>query len=285
MGRMDGKVALVTGGTRGIGRGIVEMIAREGAKVCFTGRNPLPAQEVEEAVRAAGGTASFIAADSGVEADIQRAVATTVERYGKLTSLVNLAVAQEALSQDDHIDTISNETFEAVMRVALWGTFWGCKYAIPEMRKAGNGSIVNISASSSISALPHRPGYHASKGAINALTRQLAADYGKDDIRTNTIIVGLIYNGSAGMTKMLATPHLRQAFERNIMVPRMGEPADIAGGATYLLSDEAKYVTGIELRIDGGALCRQAQPELDLKGMRNLNEAEEAQEAVAASET
>ena len=131
------------------------------------------------------------------------------------------------------------------------------------MHRAGNGSIINISATSSKSALPERPAYHASKGAINALTRQLAVDYGKENIRANTIIVGFIYTGSPVMKAILDDPVRRAAFERNIMVPRFGEPADIAAGVVYLASDEAGYVTGAELTIDGGALCHQALPQLD----------------------
>jgi meso-butanediol dehydrogenase/(S,S)-butanediol dehydrogenase/diacetyl reductase len=153
------------------------------------------------------------------------------------------------------------------------GTVWASKYAIPEMRKAGNGSIVNISASSSKSALPHRPAYHASKGAINALTRQMAVDYGKDDIRTNAIIVGFIYTGTDAMAAILENPAYRTAFQKNIMVPRFGEPADIAAGVVYLASDESKYVTGIELTIDGGALCHQALPELDFESMHAARDA------------
>jgi NAD(P)-dependent dehydrogenase (short-subunit alcohol dehydrogenase family) len=130
------------------------------------------------------------------------------------------------------------------------------------MRKAGTGSIVNISASSSKLALPHRPAYHAAKGAINSMTRQLAVDYGKERIRANTIIVGFIFTGSAMMREILDNPEYRAAFEKNIMVPYFGEPADIAAGVVYLASDESKYVTGTELTIDGGALCHQPLPEL-----------------------
>jgi NAD(P)-dependent dehydrogenase (short-subunit alcohol dehydrogenase family) len=127
---------------------------------------------------------------------------------------------------------------------------------------------VNISASSSKAALPERPAYHASKGAINAMTRQMAVDYGKDDIRANAIVVGFVFTGSPQMAAILADPARRAAFERNIMVPRFGEPADIAAGVVYLASDESKYVTGTELTIDGGALCHQALPELDFERMR-----------------
>ena len=264
MKRLEGKVALVTGGTRGIGRGIVEMLAAEGAGVAFTGRSEENGRAVEAAVADAGGQALFVRADNGVEDEVAGAVRTTVERYGMLTTLINNAISDDVGSgKDSHIDEIDNETFENILRIALMGTVWACKYAVPAMRAAGNGSIINISASSSKSALPERPAYHASKGAINAMTRQLAVDYGKEDIRVNAIVVGFIYTGSPAMKAILEDPVRRAAFERNIMVPRFGEPADIAAGVVYLASDEAKYVTGTELTIDGGALCHQALPELD----------------------
>ncbi len=268
--RLDGKVALVTGGTRGIGQGIVEMLAAEGARVAFTGRSVDHGRAVEAGVTAAGGQAMFLRADNSVEEQVAGAVAATIERYGSLTTLVNNAIASEDVGsgKDSHVDEVDNETFASIITVALMGTVWACKYAIPAMREAGSGSIVNISASSSKSALPHRPAYHASKGAINAITRQMAVDYGGVDIRANAIIVGFIFTGTAEMSAILDNPKARAAFEKNIMVPRFGEPADIAAGVVYLASDESKYVTGIELTIDGGALCHQALPELDFEEMK-----------------
>jgi meso-butanediol dehydrogenase / (S,S)-butanediol dehydrogenase / diacetyl reductase len=269
--RLDGKVALVTGGTRGIGQGIVEMLAAEGAAVAFTGRSVEHGRAIEAAVNDAGGRASYVRADNSIEDDVAGAVRATVERYGRLTTLVNNAIASEDVGsgKDSHVDEVDNDTFASIITVALMGTVWACKYAIPAMREAGSGSIVNISASSSKSALPHRPAYHASKGAINAMTRQLAVDYGKDDIRANAIIVGFIYTGTPQMAAILGNPRMRAAFEKNVMVPRFGEPADIAAGVVYLASDESKYVTGIELTIDGGALCHQALPELDFEEMKS----------------
>ena len=267
--RLAGKVALVTGGTKGIGRGIVQMLAEQGASVTFTGRSADIGRESQGALAAAGYEVQYVQADNGVESDLATAVRATVERFGKLTTLVNNAIASEdaGSGRDSHVDLLDNANFESIMRIALMGTVWATKHAIPEMRRAGSGSIVNISASSSKSALPHRPAYHASKGAINALTRQLAVDYGKDDIRANAIIVGLIVTGGATVAAMLENPQYREAFSKNVMVPRFGEPADIAAGVVYLASDEAKYVTGTQLTIDGGALCHQALPELDFEQM------------------
>jgi meso-butanediol dehydrogenase/(S,S)-butanediol dehydrogenase/diacetyl reductase len=262
--RLNDKVALVTGGTRGIGRGIVEMLAAEGAAVAFTGRSEGDGRAVENAVSETGGRALFVRADNGVEDDVAAAVRQTVSAYGALTTLVNSAISDDVSSgRDSHVDETDNDTFGNILRIALMGTFWACKYAIPAMRNAGGGSIVNISATSSKRALPHRPAYHASKGAINAMTRQMAADYGKDDIRVNTIVVGFIFTGSPQMAAILADPVSRAAFQKNIVLPRFGEPADIAAGVVYLASDDSKYVTGAELTIDGGALCHQLLPEFD----------------------
>ena len=164
----------------------------QGAAVVFTGRSEVHGRAVEAGVNDAGGRATFIRADNGIEADVAGAVRATVERYGRLTALVNNAISDDVGSgKDSHVDEADNETFETILRVALMGSVWVCKYAIPAMRDAGSGSIVNISASSSKSALPHRPAYHASKGAINAITRQLAVDYGKDDIRATRSLSGL----------------------------------------------------------------------------------------------
>jgi NAD(P)-dependent dehydrogenase (short-subunit alcohol dehydrogenase family) len=267
--RLDGKVALVTGGTRGIGRGVVEMLAHEGAAVAFTGRSVDAGHEVERGVREAGGRARFLRADNGVEDEVAGAVRAAADEFGPLTTLVNNAISDDVgTGRDNHVDTIENDTFDNILRIALMGTVWATKYAIPEMRKAGNGSIVNISASSSKLALPERPAYQASKGAINALTRQLAADYGSERIRANAIIVGFVFTGTPQMTAILADPKLRAAVERNVVVPYLGEPADIAAGVVYLASDESKYVTGSQLTIDGGALCRQPLPEFDYERLQ-----------------
>ncbi|ONH28716.1 SDR family NAD(P)-dependent oxidoreductase [Pseudofrankia asymbiotica] len=253
--RLRGKVALVTGGTAGIGAGIVRMFAEQGAPVAFTGRNPARGKELEATLRADDLQVTYVEADSSVEQDVARAVETTVETYGPVTALVNSAAATDvtASGRDNHVDEISTEDWDYIVRTALNGTMWACKYAIPHMRSAGGGSIVNISASSSLRSLRSRPAYQAAKGGVNVLTRQLAADYGADDIRANAIIVGFIYTGEEGMRRLLADEEYMQVIRGMLVLPRLGEPADIAAAAVYLASDESKYVTGTQITVDGGA--------------------------------
>jgi NAD(P)-dependent dehydrogenase (short-subunit alcohol dehydrogenase family) len=270
--RLQDKVAVITGGTKGIGRVMAIMMAKEGAKVVFTGRSEDAAREVEARIKEAGGTGMFVRADNKREEDVAAAIHKAAEAYGPVTTLVNNAIASDDVGsgRDSHVDTIETDTLDQIIRAALYGSIWAAKYAIPYMRKAGNGSIINISASSSVGSIPARPAYQASKGAINSLTRQMAFDYGKENIRTNTIVVGFINTGTDNFKKMLGTPEIRTQFEKLVLVPRLGEPSDIAYGAIYLASDESKYVTGSQLFIEGGALCHQAQPELDFVKLRGM---------------
>ena len=138
--RLEGKVALVTGGTRGIGRGIVEGLANEGASVGFTGRSKDLGHQLEDAVRSAGGRALYIAADSGVEEEVAGAVRTTVEHFGHLTTLVSSAISDDAGSgNDSHIDVVENTTFDNIMRIALYGTFWAASTPSPKCAEPAAG--------------------------------------------------------------------------------------------------------------------------------------------------
>jgi NAD(P)-dependent dehydrogenase (short-subunit alcohol dehydrogenase family) len=256
--RLPGKVALVTGGTAGIGVGIVEMFAREGASVAFTGRTESTGTALEKSLRERDASATYIQADSKSEADVAAAAAAAVEAYGPVTVLVNNAAATDVTisGADNHVDEITSEDWDYTVHTALYGTLWACKYSIPHMRAAG-GAIVNISASSSVRAIRSRPAYQASKGAINALTRQMAVDYGTENIRSNAIIVGFINTGGETVRKLLADEQYMQVIRGMIVLPQLGEPADIAAAAVYLASDESKYVTGTLLTVDGGATSHQ----------------------------
>jgi 3-oxoacyl-[acyl-carrier protein] reductase len=156
---------------------------------------------------------------------------------------------------------ISNEAFDTVLRTGVYGLLWTSKYAIPHMRAAGGGAIINISAASSIRAIDGRPAYQASKGAVNTLTRQMAVDYGLDGIRSNAIIVGFTPTGGDIMNKMVANEKFISAVRRAIPSPRLGSPRDIANGAVFLASDDAEYINGVLLPIDGGLTCRLGIPD------------------------
>jgi 3-oxoacyl-[acyl-carrier protein] reductase len=262
--RLAGKVALVTGATYGIGTTIVRRLAEEGAAVVFTGRSVDKGEAVERDFVDRGLAVAFCPGDAGNEDDVRRAVGTTVERHGALTTVVNNAAATDVTRPgggDSHVADIANEAFDAVWRVGVLGVLWTCKYAIPHLRAAGGGAIVNISAASSLRAIEGRPAYQASKGAVNALTRQLAVDYGPEGIRTNAIVVGFTPTGGEVITKMLENEAFIAAVRRAIPAPRLGRPEDIADGCVYLASDEASYVNGVLLPIDGGFTAKLAIPD------------------------
>ena len=261
---MEGKVALVTGGTYGIGATIVERLAEEGAGVVFTGRSADKGEELEKALRGNGLRVHFARGSSADEGDVQAAIAAAVDTFGSLTTVVNNAAATDTTGPgrpDTHVDEISNEAFETVMRTGVNGVLWTCKYGIPHMKAAGGGAIVNISAASSIRAIDGRPAYQASKGAVNALTRQMAVDYGLFGIRSNAIIVGFTPTGGEIITKMVQNEAFISAVRKAIPSPRLGSPRDIANGVIYLASDDGEYVNGVLLPIDGGLTCKLGIPD------------------------
>lgn len=262
--RLTGKVALVTGATYGIGATIAERLAEEGAAVVFTGRSAEKGAALEARLRSLGHAVRFARGSVADEADVQAAVATTVESFGTITTVVNNAAATDLTGPgrpDSHVTEITTETFDTVIRTGVNGVLWTSKYAIPHMKAAGGGAIINISAASSLRAIEGRPAYQASKGAVNALTRQLAVDYGGDGIRTNAIIVGFTPTGGELITKMVQNEAFIAAVKKAIPSPRLGSPVDIANGCVYLASDEAEYVNGVLLPIDGGLSCKLGIPD------------------------
>jgi 3-oxoacyl-[acyl-carrier protein] reductase len=148
----------------------------------------------------------------------------------------------------------------------VYGVLWTSKHAIPHLRAAGGGAIINISAASSLRAIDGRPAYQASKGAVNALTRQMAVDYGLDGIRSNAIIVGFTPTGGDVITKMVQNEAFISGVRRAIPSPRLGRPRDIANGVVFLASDDAEYVNGVLLPIDGGLTCKLGIPDTSALG-------------------
>lgn len=247
---------MVTGATRGIGEEIAYYFAAEGAKVVVAGRNADRGARVVETIKASGGKAIFLAADVSSESDVKQLVTATVQAFGGLNILVNNAAPTTLIgaSSDKCMADHTTEEFDAIVKATLYGTFWCCKYAIPHMLQAGSGSIINVSSIASIRGFACVPAYAASKGGINALTRQIATDYGTRGIRANTIVVGVIINElTAGM---VATSELEAAVNSLHLTPRPGMCSDVANLAVYLGSDESAFMTAGELLIDGGAMMK-----------------------------
>jgi cyclopentanol dehydrogenase len=252
MGKLDGKVALISGGARGQGAAEAEAFVREGAKVVFGDIRDDEGKRVEAAIRATGGDAVYVHLDVTSEADWQRAVQTATGRHGRLDILINNAAI---LIPKVPIEERTAAEWDQVMAVNAKGVFLGTKYAIPALRRAGGGSIVNISSVAGIGQSLHQePAYAASKGAIRIFTKVTASQHAADRIRCNSVHPGPVD------TEMFhgAFPD-REAMERRLQrVPlrRMGTVAEIVTAVLYLASDESSYMTGSEIVIDGGALAQ-----------------------------
>jgi cyclopentanol dehydrogenase len=254
MGRLDGKVALISGGARGQGATEAQLFAREGAKVVLGDLLDEAGKQVEETIRQQGGEATYVHLDVTSEADWVEAVGTAVNRYGTLDILVNNAGISGARARGEpvHLEDATEAAWDRVLAVNAKGVFLGTKHAIPAMRQAGGGSIINIS---SIAGLvggfgPSSGAYGASKGAVRLLTKSTATQYAKDGIRCNSVHPGFI---DTPMTeRSLSIPATREDRIRRTPLGRIGTPEDIAYGVLYLASDESSFVTGSELVIDGG---------------------------------
>ena len=245
MGRLDGKVALISGGARGQGEVEAKLFAQEGAKVVFGDILDDEGRQVEAAIRQAGGEATYVHLDVTEEADWQEAVQTAVSAYGKLDVLVNNA----GILRRDGIEETSKELWDTILAVNATGVFLGTKHAIPEMRKAGGGSIVNISSISGMIALGG-PAYNASKGAVRVFTKVTAVHHAGDNIRCNSVHPGPVRTPMTEST--YSDPDMLAQRLQSMPLGRIGTSEDIAYGVLYLASDEAAYVTGSELVIDGG---------------------------------
>ena len=246
--RLENKVALISGGARGMGASEARMFAREGAKVVIGDVLEAEGRQVEAEINEIGGECVFVHLDVTQEAEWQQAVDTAVARFGKLDILVNNAgIALRGVLEDT-----SSEDWDRVMDVNAKGVFLGTKAAIPEMRKAGGGSIVNISSMSGMVGQSYiQPVYKASKGAVRIFTKSAAIQYAKEGIRVNSVHPGPIDTPMAG--ERLTNAELqRQADERSPM-GRTAHPDEVAYGVLFLASDEASFMTGSELVIDGGA--------------------------------
>jgi NAD(P)-dependent dehydrogenase (short-subunit alcohol dehydrogenase family) len=245
--RLAGKVALISGGARGMGASEARLFAREGARVAIGDILETEGRAVEADIRAAGGDALFVRLDVTDEGDWDRAVARTIERFGKLDVLVNNA----GVSAVSRIEETTTKDWDHVMDVNAKGVFLGTRAVIPAMRRAGGGSIVNISSQLGLVGVDNSsPQYQASKGAVRLLTKTTAIQYAKEGIRANSVHPGPIVTPMTERGR--ADPARYRLMLSRIPLGRFGEPDEVAYGVLYLASDESAFVTGSELVIDGG---------------------------------
>ena len=250
--RLAEKVAIVTGATAGMGRAAAELFAEEGAKVVLCGRRESLGQEIVDVIKGRGGEATFVTADVANTEDVKKVVDAAVETYGRLDVLFNNAGIDGGL-QDDPAQE-AEEDWDRVIDVNLKGTFLGIKYAVPEMRKAGGGSIINNSSvNDSQAGTASTASYHASKGGVTALTKKAAVVYAADNIRVNAVNPGPIATEMVDITwDKLTDPATIDTRLTLQPLRRMGHPMDVAYAALYFASDESAFVTGATLIIDGG---------------------------------
>ena len=245
--RLEGKVVLISGGARGMGAVEAHMFTREGAKVVIGDVLEDEGRQTEAAVNEAGGECVFVRLDVTSEDDWAEAVATAVSRFSKLDVLVNNA----GISITGGIEEFTLEDWDRTFDINAKGVFLGTKAAIPEMRKTGGGSIVNISSGAGIAPAPGTSGaYAASKGAVRLLTKSTAIQYASENIRCNSVHPGPIETPML-LSARGAGAQLDSTIER-VPLGRIGTPEEIAYGVLYLVSDESSFVTGSELVIDGG---------------------------------
>lgn len=247
--RLKDKVALVTGAASGMGESAARLFAREGAKVVVADILEKEGADVVSGIIQSGGDAFFILLDVTSEDQWQNAIEATLSRYGRLDVLINNAGLSGAVP-----DRMDVAYFDKLMAVNARGNFLGMKYVIPLMQKAGGGSIVNMSSVSGIIGQEFvHMGYNGAKAAIRLMTKSAAVQYGKDGIRVNSVHPGLM--PPMRTSKSSADPKLREKVIETIPLRRAGRAEEAAYALLFLASDEASYITGAELVVDGGAIA------------------------------
>ena len=247
MGRLDGKVALISGGARGQGATEARLFASEGARVVLGDLLDREGKAVEEEIRGSGGEATYVHLDVTKSADWAGAIQAALSSYGELTVLVNNA---GIFIRKRLLDT-SEEDWDRIMAVNAKGVFLGTKHVVPSMQRAGGGSIINIGSTSGfVGSAFGTSAYAATKGAVRLLTKSTAMEYARDKIRCNCVFPAPIETPM--IQDMLDDPAMRQGMLERVPIGRIGATEDIAYGVLYLASNESSFVTGADLAIDGG---------------------------------
>lgn len=244
MGRLTGKVAIITGAALGMGAAEAKIFANEGAKVVATDIVEDTLQEVVNDIKENGGDAIGLKHNVTSEEEWKQVIQKTVDQYGKIDVLVNNA----GVSSPKTIAQMEMNEWNKILDIDLNGCVIGMKYVIPEMQKAGGGSVVNISSIGGLVGMAGTSPYTAAKGALRSLSKSAAVDYGKDKIRVNSVHPGIIETPMTADTFADATPY----YKTFTQLPYFGNPEDVAYGVLFLASDESRFMTGAELVIDGG---------------------------------
>jgi NAD(P)-dependent dehydrogenase (short-subunit alcohol dehydrogenase family) len=249
MGRLDGKVALITGAGGGIGRAAALRFSAEGARIVTVDVAEKAGKETVDQVRQKGGEAELVQADVCKAADVERMIAFAEERFGALHVLFNNAGILP--DQDGSILDTPDDVFDRVIAVNLKGVFLGCKYGIPALLRAGSGSIINTaSLVAVVGSATSQIAYTASKGGVLALTREIAIEFARRGIRANALCPGPV--STPLMQTLLADPAFKARRFIHLPMGRLAETHEIANAALYLASDESSYVNGATFLVDGG---------------------------------
>jgi len=245
----SGKVALVTGGTSGIGKTTAIEFARAGAKVVLTGRREKEGTQVVAEIKKLGGEAAFVRADVAKDADVKRMVDFTVDKFGRL----DIAFNNAGVEWKGPLDQATEAEYRRVFDVNVWGVLNSMRHEIPAMLKNGGGAIVNTSSVAGHVGLAQVSVYIASKHAVEGLTKSVALEFAKQNIRVNAIAPGVI---ATEMLDRFAGAELRDQLTSIIPVARIGASEEIAAAVLYLCSDNAKFTTGTSLVVDGGFIAQ-----------------------------
>ena len=246
-GRVAGKAAIVTGGASGIGRATARVLAREGAAVCIADVDEAGGRQVADEIAADGGEAIFVRADVGVRADVIDMFERIEEAFGRVDIVHNNAIRV----RDGAATELDERDWDATLNIGLKAIFLAAKYGIPIMRKTGGGTIINTGSVHSLVSLPTCTAYDAAKAGVLGLTRTLAIDYGPD-IRVCAVLPGAI------LTPLWdgAPEENRRRYAQMVPAKRLGTGEDVANAVLFLASDEASFITGTALTVDGGMLAR-----------------------------
>jgi NAD(P)-dependent dehydrogenase (short-subunit alcohol dehydrogenase family) len=258
VGRLEGKVALITGAASGMGMVAASLFADEGARVVLSDVADDAGEAVAKEIEAAGHEATYVHADVSSASDAEAMIAATLERFGGLHVLYNNAGVM--LAEDGSVDATDDSVWDRTLAINVKGVAHGCKYGIPAMIDSGGGSVVNVASFVAwMGAATSQTAYTASKGAVVAMTREIAVEYARRGIRCNALCPGPI--DTPLLAELLSDPARRQRRFVHIPMGRLGRAEELARAALFLASDDSSYMTGTSLIVDGGITAAYVTPE------------------------